>query len=88
MRHTWPDHTPTRETIHGDTWRDRAACATENPEWFYPSPSDRAGRGAKREAKAKAVCARCPVRAECLNWATTRGIRDGIWGGLNPEERA
>jgi WhiB family redox-sensing transcriptional regulator len=87
MRHTWPDHTPTRETIHADTWRDRAACLGADPELFHSSPSDRAGGGTRREARAKAVCARCPVRAECLDWATSRDIREGIWGGLTPEER-
>ena len=37
-------------------------------------------------ATAKAVCAGCPVRAECLNEALAR-IPDGIAGGLTPEER-
>ena len=37
-------------------------------------------------AEAKAVCAGCPVRAECLDEALAR-IPDGIAGGLTPAER-
>lgn len=41
---------------------------------------------------AKAVCRRCPVRAECLSYARGSyargtGQQDGIWGGTTPEER-
>src|SRR6516162_3223543 len=41
-----------------------------------------------REGKAKAVCAACPVRAECLTYAVSRPEKYGTWGGLNEEERA
>jgi WhiB family redox-sensing transcriptional regulator len=41
-----------------------------------------------REAKAKAVCASCPVQAHCLDYALENSIKYGIWGGLNEEERA
>jgi len=34
------------------------------------------------------VCASCPVRAECLNYAVSRPEKYGTWGGLNEEERA
>jgi WhiB family redox-sensing transcriptional regulator len=80
-------YSPARESEHGDTWRNRAACADEDPELFHTSPSDRAGRGDKRVAQAKAVCAGCSVRAECLDWANSNHIREGIWGGLTSEER-
>jgi WhiB family redox-sensing transcriptional regulator len=33
-------------------------------------------------APAKAVCARCLVRAECLAFAVENGITEGVWGGL------
>lgn len=41
-----------------------------------------------REARARAVCASCPVRAQCLDYALRNSIMQGIWGGLNKEERA
>lgn len=37
--------------------------------------------------QAKAVCARCPVRAACLEHALTNGEKWGIWGGLTAKER-
>lgn len=38
--------------------------------------------------KAKQVCARCPVKQECADFAYQEKIKDGIWGGMDPEERA
>jgi len=35
---------------------------------------------------AKAVCARCPVRAKCLNWALSMNV-SGVWGGSSEYER-
>ncbi len=69
-----------------ETWSVRAACLAEDPEMFYP---DRVSQA----ADALVVCARCPVRDECLAYAVraegTRGLsyRAGIWGGLTPEQR-
>lgn len=38
--------------------------------------------------KAKAVCAFCPIRVECLNWALLQGANlVGVWGGLTAQER-
>lgn len=63
------------------TWRDRAACAGMDVRVFYTL----------QPAKAKAICARCPVRAECLAVAMffERDAlrRHGVWGGLTPGER-
>jgi WhiB family transcriptional regulator, redox-sensing transcriptional regulator len=64
-------------------WRERALCARSSlrPDaWFPP-------RGADPGADAKAVCTACPVRAECLGYAITRGIREGVWGGLSEGDR-
>lgn len=67
-------------------WREFAACRDVDPEWFFPlgdrwSDADRPGR-------AKAVCAACPVRAECLADALAGGDAWSIRGGLDPVERA
>lgn len=66
-------------------WRHRAACREEDPELFFPLSE--MGPGARQAAEAKAVCARCPVRAECLDYALENGLDHGIFGGLTEEER-
>jgi Transcription factor WhiB len=57
-------------------WQDRAACKGEPPEWFDAETADDA-------ARALAVCARCPVRRECLTAAAANNERYGVWGGID-----
>ena len=64
---------------------DLAACKDEDAELFFPI-SD-VGPGARQTAQAKAVCARCPVRAECLGYALDSGLDHGIFGGTTADER-
>jgi WhiB family redox-sensing transcriptional regulator len=62
------------------SWVVQASCLGCDPELFYP------GRGEScREAKA--VCAGCPVRVECLEYALETGEKLGIWGGASERER-
>ena len=35
-----------------------------------------------REAKAKVICASCPVQVQCLDYALGKSITHGIWVGL------
>jgi WhiB family redox-sensing transcriptional regulator len=65
-------------------WMSRGACQGEDPELFFPFTAN--GAAVHQITAAKAVCARCPVRAICLAYAVTTG-QDGIWGGTTPEER-
>ncbi|MFE1895250.1 MULTISPECIES: WhiB family transcriptional regulator [Streptomyces] len=37
--------------------------------------------------RAKALCAGCPVRAECLAHALDERIEHGVWGGMTERER-
>jgi WhiB family redox-sensing transcriptional regulator len=37
--------------------------------------------------EAKAVCAACDVRRECLAFALATRQPYGVWGGTSPEER-
>jgi WhiB family transcriptional regulator, redox-sensing transcriptional regulator len=69
-------------------WHAQAACLGEVNNIFYP-PMRGEPRRAKRsrEARAKAVCALCPVRSECLDHAIESDERFGIWGGLTDRER-
>lgn len=67
------------------TWRDEALCAQTDPDlWFPERDGDRA---TNNYAAARAICARCPVRAECLEYALEQHLTDGMWGGLTPYER-
>jgi WhiB family redox-sensing transcriptional regulator len=66
------------------SWRDRAACRSADPELFFPVGDD--GPALVQIAAAKAICARCPVVAECLSFALV-AVPEGIAGGLTVEER-
>ncbi|MGW3646841.1 WhiB family transcriptional regulator [Streptomyces sp. NPDC000878] len=67
-------------------WLRQAACAGEDPELFFPVGT--AGPALRDIATAKRVCARCPVAAQCLEWALRSGQTSGIWGGTCEDERA
>jgi WhiB family transcriptional regulator, redox-sensing transcriptional regulator len=69
------------------SWQDRAACTDMDMLFFGRDGEPRPEREI-REAKARAVCASCPVRAQCLDYALRNSIKHGIWGGLDGEERA
>jgi len=69
-------------------WQWRAACRGEDANLFFP-PNHVEDREARllREQQAKAICATCPVRIECLEYAVRTRESHGIWGGLNELER-
>jgi hypothetical protein len=41
----------------------------------------------KQLAAAKKICASCPVRQECLNYAIENKLSLGVWGGMTYRER-
>jgi hypothetical protein len=47
---------------------------------FFP------GRGESAEP-ARQICAGCPVRQPCLDYALSHAITHGIWGGLTERDR-
>ena len=61
-------------------WWFAGLCAQTDPEVFFPEKG-----GSVRAAKA--VCAGCPVRAQCLEHALAHDERFGVWGGLSERER-
>ena len=71
-----------------EPWRDRAACRDADPELFYGRKGEGPAARRLRVIACKQICAVCPVRAECLQFATENGESSGIWGGLTGEERA
>ena len=63
------------------TWQQFAECANHAGSVdFFPA------RG-ESVRDAKAVCARCPVREECLDFALRLKVAHGVWGGLSERER-
>ncbi|MBO0810701.1 MAG: WhiB family transcriptional regulator [Microlunatus sp.] len=42
---------------------------------------------ASEQKRARAVCAGCPVRSECLAEALDNRIEWGVWGGMTERER-
>jgi WhiB family redox-sensing transcriptional regulator len=67
-------------------WRSAAACRSADPELFFPISYS--GKALEQVAEAKAICAACPVRRECLAFALRPQQPHGIWGGMTEEERA
>jgi WhiB family redox-sensing transcriptional regulator len=71
-----------------EVWQRQAACrGPEAALFFAPTlPEGRPERD-EREARAKSICAICPVQPECLEYALRIREPHGIWGGLNEVER-
>lgn len=61
----------------GGDWR-RAACRGEDPELFDEQ---------RYELFARAVCRRCPIHQQCLDYALRHAV-SGVWGGTIDAERA
>ena len=61
-------------------WQTHARCTEVDPEIFFPE------RGGSSKA-ARAVCADCQVRAQCLEYALNNKEQFGIWGGTSERER-
>lgn len=61
-------------------WRDAAACRDADTAIFFRERGENA-------TAAKAVCAGCPVREACLEYALVAFERFGVWGGLSEVER-
>ncbi len=68
-----------------DAWWGEAACRESEPELFFPISATAASD--TDIARAKGICASCPVRPQCLNYALHHCQEQGIWGGLTEDER-
>ncbi|EIV92329.1 WhiB family transcriptional regulator [Frankia sp. QA3] len=90
-----PVLTPTHRTLSPEvdvpplaSWRSEGACGAGDIDLFFAPDGIPRRERARREAAAKAICGRCPVRRECLRYALRTGEQFGVWGGLNEGERA
>lgn len=66
-------------------WRADGACRTADPDLFFPVAVGTAA--SKQIARAQRICAACPVKQQCLDFAMQTREPAGIWGGTTPEER-
>jgi len=80
-------------------WHDQAACTDQalggsraRARIFYPQWSGHVTKVGSTTlagwAAAKEICAGCPVASSCLDDAIENDEPDGVWGGLDPIERA
>jgi WhiB family transcriptional regulator, redox-sensing transcriptional regulator len=70
-----------READETETdWMAYGNCAHRPPSLFFPS--DGVGVDVARR-----ICADCPVKEPCLEYALTNRIDHGVWGGCSERER-
>lgn len=60
-------------------WPAHSACRGVDPDRLFV-------QGAAQN-RAKAICAGCPVRSECLADSLDNQIEFGVWGGMTERER-
>lgn len=69
----------------GESWRDHAVCKGLT-SLFFPRTAERPQARARREARARRLCERCPVQAHCQMFARAHH-EYGFWGGESEDER-
>lgn len=75
--------TPLTPIAEGLEWQLKGSCRVLPGvgDMFFPERPSAAAQG-------KRVCADCPIKNECLDWAMAHGEPWGTWGGLSEWERA
>lgn len=68
------------DLVRRPRWHAQAACRGRGTGAFFPSPGDSL-------TAARAVCASCPVQAECLSAAVADAGLQGFWGGTSERDR-
>lgn len=63
-------------------WIGRRACTFDQRHLFFPVVGD-----TESAREAKAICAGCECRAECLQYALDNHENVGIWGGTSARDR-
>lgn len=61
-------------------WMAQGNCRDEPPTVFFPSD----GVGVE---VAKRICATCPSKEPCLEYALQNRIDHGVWGGTSERQR-
>lgn len=66
-------------------WEDQALCVGRL-ELFFPD-TDEDGNEIGPTDEAREICAGCPVKSDCLDYAIKNRVEYGIAGGMNHRER-
>lgn len=66
------------------SWQGDAACKGMDVNMFFPEPGFNGNADAQ---KARAICATCPVKQQCLDDAIIYQYEQGIFGGMSQKER-
>lgn len=67
------------------SWQEHAECQNENPELFT---SDKTVVTHRVPPSIRAICNRCLVQHQCLEYAMGHPDMQGVWGGTSSRERA
>ena len=81
-----PDELPGPNADMWD-WQMHGVCRGVDSSIFFHPDGERGRARLARETRAKAMCRRCPVIAQCRAHALAVGESYGIWGGLSESER-
>lgn len=68
-------------------WQMRGLCRGVDSAVFFHPDGERGRARAQRELRAKEICRRCPVLAQCRSHALKVSEPYGIWGGMSETER-
>lgn len=81
------------ESDNDGNWRVRAACANDEPEWWYPMRHPGTRTSVDEWAYPRMICGECSVATLCLEAALVEEsdasvhYRWGMRGGKTPGER-
>jgi WhiB family transcriptional regulator, redox-sensing transcriptional regulator len=68
-------------------WQESARCQGMSADLFFVPDGETRRDRLRRQRLAKSVCAQCPVRVECGDFALRSQQPFGIWGGMTEHER-
>ncbi len=68
-------------------WQLAGACRGTDTELFFHPYGEREPSRSRRERAALAICARCPVIAQCRAYSMSAHEVYGVWGGLTEAQR-
>jgi WhiB family transcriptional regulator, redox-sensing transcriptional regulator len=68
-------------------WQEHGSCREADPVVFFHPQNERGLARMRRDREAKKICADCPVRVECADYAIRAREPYGVWGGLSEDDR-